>query len=156
MFRLLLGIGFGDQGAAQPIAGIHQPEETLALTNTQVDLVMFLQTRRETFSVPEIGIHAKSSRRLPHPSAHFLQLLGGEPGRSPGMVSLRQTGQPVELKMLHPIGERARGVSKEPGGLLATHSRSNKQHAVEPVIVSGILMAIDFLLEHSPAVLGCG
>jgi hypothetical protein len=115
---------------------------------------MFLQTRREALSVPEIGIHAKGSRLLSYPTAYFLQLLGGESGRSPGMVSLRQTGQPVELKMLHPIGERARGVSKEPGGLLATHSRSNKQHAMKSVVVSSILMAIDFLLEHSPAVLG--
>lgn len=155
MLRLLLGIGFGDQGAAQPIAGIHQPEETLALTNTQIDIVMFLQTRREALSVPEIGIHAKSNRLLSHPSAHFLQLLGREPGWSPGVVSLRQTGQPVEFEMLYPIGERARGVSKESGGPLATHSRSNKQHAVKSVIVSGILMTIDFLLEHSLAVLGC-
>jgi len=154
MLCLLLGVGFGDQGAAQSIAGIHQPEETLALANTQRELVMFLQARREALAVPEIGIHAKSRGRLAHPSAHFLQLLGGESGRSSGMVSLRQTGQSVEIEMSHPIGDGAWRVSKEPGGLLATHSRSNKQHTVKSVIISGILMAIDFLLKHSPADLG--
>lgn len=107
MLRLLLRVGFGDQGAAQSIARIHQPEESLALTNTQFDIVVFLQARREALAVPEIGIQAKGSRLLPDPAAHFLQLLGRESGRSSGMVSLRQTGQSVAIEMLHPIGEGA-------------------------------------------------
>jgi hypothetical protein len=125
----------------------------LALAHTHLHAIAFLQTSGETFSIPESGVHLDHRRRLPHPTAHFLQLLGRESGGTSGMVSFGQTGQALEVKTPHPIDQGAGRVPKESGRLLATHTRSDEQDAVQSVIISGVLVAVNLWLQHSSAVL---
>ena len=153
MLSLPLGISFSDQRTAQPIAGIRQAEQALALAHTQLHVILFLQTRRETLSIPEVGLHAGDGGRLPHPATHFLQLLGRESGGASRMVAFGQTRQALEVETSHPVDQGARRVPKQFGSLLATHARSHEQDAVQSVIISGILMTVDFLLEHGTATL---
>ena len=114
-----LGIGFGHQGAAQPVARVHQAEEPLALAHPQRDAVALAHAGREALAVPEIGLQPGGSGRLAHPLAHLFQLLGREPGRPAGVIAFGQASQPLAVETAHPVGERARRVAEEPGHLLA-------------------------------------
>ena len=69
------------------------------------------------------------------------------------MIAFSQTTQPLVVKASHPIDEGAGRVAKQSGHLFATHARGHQQHAVQPVIVAGVLMTVDLLLQHSAAVL---
>ena len=156
MFRLPLGIGLGDQGSSQPITRIHQAEQPLALAHTHLHTVAFPHTSGETFSIPKVGLHLRSHRRLSNQAAHFLQLLGRQTGGTSGMVALGETGQALQVKAPHPIDDGAWRVSEESSDLLAAQTGSDEQDAVQSVIISGVLMTIDFLLQHSKAVLRQG
>ncbi len=153
MFCLPLGIGFGDQWSSQPITSVHQAEQPLALAHTHLHAVALPHTCGKTFSIPKVGVHLRSQRRLSNQAAHFLQLLSRESGRTPGMVALGETGQALQVKASHPIDHGAWGVSKESGNPLATQTGSDEQDAVQSVIIASVLMTIDFLLQHSKAVL---
>lgn len=76
MLCLALRIGLGDHRAAQPITGVHQTKETLALANTHLYLIAFTQANLERFPVPEIGVYLSVRRGVSHQAAHFLQLFG--------------------------------------------------------------------------------
>jgi hypothetical protein len=153
MRGLPLGVGFGDQRAAQPIARIRQTEQPLALAHTQRHGITLLQTGGEAFPIPQIGLNPHRGWRLAHPATHFLQLLGGQPGRATRMVAFGQTGQPLPIKAPYPIDQRARRVAKEVGHLFATHPGSDEQDAMQTMIIAGVLMTVNLLLQHSAAVL---
>lgn len=108
MLRLSLGIGFGDQRTAQPVPGIDQAEEPLALAHTHLHSIPFQQTRRETLPIPQIGVHLGVRRRLADQSAYFLQLLGRQSSGSPGVVTFRQATQAFGVEAPHPIDQGAR------------------------------------------------
>ena len=146
-------IGFGDQRAPQPITRVHQTKEPLALAHTHLHGMAFPQTNAEGWPIPEIGVYLGGRRRLAHQTAHFRQLLGGKPGGPSGMVAFGQAGQAFPVEAPDPIDQGAGRVPKQSGDLLATQPGSDEQHAVQPVIVAGILMAVDFLLQQRAAVL---
>ncbi len=153
MLCLALRIGFGDHRAAQPIASVHQTEETLALAHTHLHLIAFPQTNPERFPVPEIGVYLGVRWWLAHQAAHFLQLFGRKSGGPSGVIALSQTGEALAVEPASPLDQRARRIPKQCGHLFAAHSGSDEQHAVQSMIVTSILMAVDFLLQQRAAVI---
>ena len=153
MLRLPLQVGFGDQRTAQPITRIHQTEQALALAHAQPHVKALLQTLDQTAAIPKAGVQAGDRRRLAHPPLHGFQLLGREPGGTPGVIAFGQTRQTPEVELPHPVDERARRVAEETSHRLATQAGSDEQDARQSVIIAGILMAINFLLQHSATVL---
>ena len=93
-------------------------------------------------------------RRVAHPGAHFLLLFGGEPGGPPGVVAFRQAGQTVLFEAAHPIADRAWRVAEVVGNLFAAQAPGDHQDPVTAVIVAGVGVTVDLLLQHSAAELG--
>ena len=67
MLGLSLGIGFTYGWTRQAIAQIQLMEQTLALAHPQLNLVVFLQTSRQGFTIPQVGIQARLTWRLAQP-----------------------------------------------------------------------------------------
>lgn len=153
MLCLALWIGLGDHRAAQPITGVDQSKETLALAHTHIHLETFLETNPERFPVPEIGVYLGGCRRLSHQAVHFLQLFCRQQGGPSRMIAFGQTAETLAVEPSGPIDHRTRRISKQSGDLFAAHSGSDEQHAVQSMIVTSILMAVDCLLQQRAAVI---
>ena len=153
MLGLRLGISFGHQRAPQPIARIQQVKQALALADPHRHAIALAQAKRKARAIPEIGLQASGCRGLAHQAAHFLQLFGGQSGWTAGMVAFGQTGHAVPVKASNPIDERTRRIAKHSRHLLATQARRDQKHAMKAVIIASVLMAVNFLLQHSAAVL---
>ena len=69
------------------------------------------------------------------------------------MVAFGQTRQPLLVEIPHPVDHGARRIAKESGHLFATQAAGHQRNAMEAMIVTCVLMAVDFLLQHSQAVL---
>lgn len=156
MFGLPLRIGFADGRPRQPITGVQLVKEPLALSNPQGDLVTFLQTPRQCFAIPEIGAQTRLFRWLANQGAHLFQLLGGEAARTPTVIAFGQARQALALESSHPVDHRTGRIAKDARHLFTGHAGGHERDAMQAVIIAGVLMAVDFLLEEQAAILRVG
>lgn len=148
MRRLPCWIRLGNLRTWQPIAKIELPEESLALPFPKLNAVVFFQARRELGAVPEIALQALGLGFVTQPFAHIEQVFIFEFGLAATAGSIAQGSQALLLKAVDPVLNRARCITQKMGRLSAAHALSDKQHAVESVIIARQLVATNFVLKN--------
>jgi hypothetical protein len=114
-------------------AGLSQPkaplsEQTLALTDPQVDLEALLDPGAQRFPIPQRAGQAQVARSLAQSSVHLPQLgLAQTPGTSRALA-FGQPSQTLGLKAPDPVLPGARGVSEQATDFWTGRTLGHQQH----------------------------
>ena len=103
MRGLALRVGFGNLGTGLSIAKPQLPEQSLALSGSQIDAEALPQTRRESFSIPEIGFQTRCARRIAQEFAHFPELLICKARFASTPRGFHQRFKPITFEAVDPI-----------------------------------------------------
>ncbi len=95
-------------GLAEP--ELELPEQTLALTDPQLDAVGLLQPSRQRLAIPQVDAHPRVARSLSQHPIDLFDLLLTQPTGASGPFSLGQTPQSLLLETVNPILDRTRCV----------------------------------------------
>jgi hypothetical protein len=130
MRTLQLGISMRDLRPRLPESEAQGLEQTLALSNTQVNAELPAQKGAQRFAVPEIRSESNILRWFPKNLSDDLQMLLSQAPWPSGATTLLESSQPAALETSNPILQCAWGVPKHSGGLSAGHALRDQQNCV--------------------------
>jgi len=153
--RLQGGIGMGHlrPGLAQPEPQL--AEQPLTLPDPQGDVPLPLQVLRQGLAVP-LPRQAHSAGGLAQDAFEGLQLRGAEARGSARTGFVHQARKPPLLESRHPVRDGSGGITEQLGHLVSAHALGNQQHGMEPVIVAGLLVSPDLILQGQDGTLRIG
>ena len=132
-------------GFAEP--ELELPEQTLALTDPQLDAVGLLNPGRQRLAIPQIDAHPRVARPLSQHSIDFFDLFLTQPAWASRPFSLCQTSQSLLLETVNPILDGTRRITQKPCYFRAGHPLGDQQNAMQPVIVARLVRTLDLLLQ---------
>src|SRR6185312_8314962 len=128
----------------------HLPEDPLTLAYAQLDVEVALEVLREADAVPHLGTEAEILRALLQMALQLLPLRRIERARPAGPPALPQGLQSAFLETMDPALYRRFVLAEELCHFPAGVPGGQQQQPMQPVIVSGLLAAPDFLLDGNP------
>src|SRR3989338_4051230 len=143
--RLRFRVGLGDHGAGLAQPESHLAEQPLALAPSQRDLIPLAQMFGQQLAVPQGLGKAEVTRATPQVVFQGLPMCIGQSTRPPGSLTVLQSGKSDFLEAIDPALHRALAPVEPQRGLTRTHAVRHQQYAVKPVIVPGLIVALDFL-----------
>jgi hypothetical protein len=149
-----VGLGNLGSGFAQPES--HLPKDALALAHPKRHPIVSPQVLGKQFAIPQVRGMAEFPGGAPHIPPERRPLLGVKRGGTARSLPLAQPIQAMLLEPLDPALHRTRILSKRLGHLLAALTASNQQQAVQPVVVTRLVGADNFLLDGDTHYLGIG
>jgi len=147
IFFLRHRICIGNLGPGHPQAKSKLSEETLALADSQSNVPLLSDKRRESLSIPKIGAKSPIRWAASKSRADLFQLFGTESPWPTGSLPLSQTGKTFLFEAANPISNSSGGVPKELCNFAAAQALCHKKKSVQPVIVASLFRAADFILE---------
>ena len=141
-------IGLGHLRTWQPVAKVELPKESLALPFAQLNAVVLLQACGEFGAIPEIALHALGLGLGAQPFAHVEQVFVLEFGLAATARGIAQGSQAILLKAVDPVFNGARCITQKMGCLSAAHALSDQPYAMQPVILSRLLVATNLVLKN--------
>jgi hypothetical protein len=103
-----------------------------------------------------MALQSELSRRQPQGGAHPFPLLIAQPPGPPRSLPFSKTCQPVGFETVNPILDRARRVPQPLRHLRAGHPLRDQQHAMQTMIVAGLLGTADLVLQSQHDIGGVG
>ncbi len=153
IFLLRHRICIGNLGPRHAQAKSKLSEEALALADSQSNVPLLSDKLREGLSIPKIGAKSPVHWATSKSTADLFQLFGAESLWPASSVPLSQAGKTFFLEAAHPISNSSRGVPKEPCNFAAAQALCHKKKSVQPMIVTSLFRAADFILEGEHHVL---
>jgi hypothetical protein len=124
------------------------PKQSLALTDSQVDLKLLLNEGRQNFAVPQMPRQAKVFRGLPQGRTYFLPLSLTQKLGSAGTFGFFQPAQTLVLNPFYPILDGSQGVTQEPRHLPASHTLGYQKNPMKTMIVTRFRGSPNLRLER--------
>lgn len=110
---------------AQPIAQL--PEDSLALSYTEFDVILLLDPSGQSLTVPETASQANLTRHAVQDCVNLLQLLFTQSSGPARPFSFSQSRQSLVFKPTHPILHRAGSIAEQFRHGRAAHSMRNQE-----------------------------
>lgn len=147
MHPLALRIRLGDQRTrlAQPEAEL--PKQVLTLAHSQGNPEAALNPSAERLAVPGIAAQPGFLRAAAQRGIDLLELPLTQAAGPPRSLAFQQTGKPVLFKAVHPILHRSGRITEKPGDFQTTHSLSYEQQPMQTMVVAGLGVATDLILQ---------
>lgn len=147
MRLLTSSIGMRDlwPGFAEPKA--QGFEQSLALPHAQDHRELPPQECGQGLAIPQVGGNAALLGWLAQDAPDHFDLLGRQAWRTTRSSAFLQTGQSGATVGTNPILDGARSIAQHVCRLPAGHALRNQQHAVQAVIVAGLVGAADLDLQ---------
>jgi hypothetical protein len=123
------------------------PEDALALAHTQNHLIALFKVRGQQLAVPQVPNMTEIRGAATQAALQRGPLLGIQTGRSPWAFTVAHSLQSVFLKSSDPPLYSAPIFAKKIGNLLATLAASQKQQAVQSMVIAPLIGAGDLLLN---------
>ena len=122
-------------------------KEPLALPYTQRHLMQFFNMMRQKFPVPHILRIAKIPWRFTQRIINRLQMLRRQTIRPSCFLAIFQTGKAALLKTPNPSLNRCRILTEHFCDFVGRKTPTNKQHAMQPMVITGILRSKNLVLK---------
>lgn len=97
----------GDQRPGFAQTKMEMSKQTLALANSELDVVFAFDPGRQGLTVPEIDIHAGSARVITQSTTDLPHLLFRQSRRPARALPFLQAGEPSFFKTMHPVFDRS-------------------------------------------------
>ena len=129
-------------------------EQTLALTDPEVNGEALFEERREGLAIPEVTGESDVLRTSSKCRLHGLQLSFREPVGASGVNSFGETRQALLVELADPVLNAPGGISEKATHLGGRHPLSHEEESVETIVVSGLVGAADLILQGEDHTLG--
>ena len=126
----------------------HFPKEPLALTDSQVDLKLLLNERRQSFAVPQMPRQIIVFRGEPEGHTYFLPLSSAQRPGTARTFAFFQSAKTFFLEPFHPILHSSEGVTQKPRHLQTSHTLSYQKNSMKTMIVASFMGAPYLCLER--------
>jgi hypothetical protein len=124
-------------------------EEPLALPDAKRYGVFLSKMVRQQQSVPQVLVVSQFSGGATDFIAQFKQVFNRQPGWTPGMVPLQQTGESLRNEPVNPIFNCSRRVSIQASRVMRTGSIQDMENSMEPMEVASFRGVRYFVLNSS-------
>jgi len=117
------------------------------LPGSQVQAILPFDMRCQGLPVPKISLQTEIRWPFAQRLLQVQHLLRTQPARTSRALPFLQPCQSLLLKPAHPIFNGPRSITQQLGDLTAIHTLSNKQDAVQTVVIAGFGVSSDFILQ---------
>ena len=146
--RLRAGIGMRDDTTRLAAPESELSKKPLALPDSEMDSFFLPKMMAEEFSIPDVLVIAKSTRRTTQVFSKRFERRVIEDARTPGAQALLKSCEPALLEAANPVLDRARTVPQHLTDFVAVESVTDEQNAVETVVVARFFRPHDLLLNR--------